>query len=526
MLDRPIIEHLELRVLLQGVTFVPHVDYGTGTDAQGIATADFNGDGIPDIVVANKGDNDISVFMGNGDGTFAPNHNYYTAYYPVAVAAADLTGDGHDDIIVANNTSNSVSVLLNNGDGTFQNHVDYGVGTHPEGIAVADINGDGKQDIVAANFVDNTVSILLGNGDGTFQPQEVLPVGNGPSSVAVADLAGNGREDIITSDLNSHSITILMGNGDGTFKAPLTYNVGTDPESVVVGDLTHNGILDIVTANIRGDTVSVLMGNGNGTFKPAMSFPTGTGPYCAPDSVTIADINSDGIPDLVTADGGFNYAIGNAVAILPGNGDGTFGPPEFYTVGNQPTGVVAADFNGDGKDDIASSNGYDGSFSALVNNTPGVVFSPSINQSGSTLFITGTSQPDTARLHVNNSDSLVVKVDGLRELFPAPSISQVQMSMGGGDDSVFIGKGAPSTIVRGGGGDDTIIAINSASDTLASNKGHDSIEAMNGNDLLKASHGLDTLNTIVAGSGPDSILASGADMLEDTVAGYDHVSTT
>jgi FG-GAP-like repeat/RTX calcium-binding nonapeptide repeat (4 copies) len=515
--EKPTIEQLERRALLSTVSFATHVDTGTGGDSQAIAVADLNGDGIPDVIVANKGDNDITVATGNGDGTFNPIHNYYTQYYPDALAVADLNGDGRPDVIAANNTSNSLSIFLNNDSGNFNGsslapQTIVPVGQHPESIGVGDFNGDGKVDLVTANYADNDISILIGNGDGTFQPQQTIPVAHGPTSVAVGDFAGDGIDDIVVTSLSTHSVQVLMGNGNGTFKPAQTLQVGNDPESVAVGDLTGDGILDIVTANALDDTVSVLLGNGNGTFKPAEAVSVGTGPYCAPVSVTIADVNADGIPDLVTADGNFNYAIGNTVSVMLGNGDGTFGPPQSFTVGNQPSGVAALDVNGDGLDDIVTSNAYDGSLSLLLNNTvdqrlPGFAFNK-----GVLTLVGDPNSPDSFRVNIGNAN-LVARVNGYKRAYSASVVSQVVVLGGPFSDSIFIGPGVPAAQVNGGQGNDTIVAENSVSDTLQGGRGADSITAQNaaGYDLLVGGRGNDTL---IGGSGRDTIAG---------MAGYDSI---
>lgn len=145
----------------------------------GLALSDFNGDGIQDIATGSGYTNEISILLGNGDGTFQDPKQYLAASqgttssgFPgstVAIAAADFNADGKPDLVVVNGGVNTVSILLGNGDGTFQAHVDYPTGTTPSSVTVGDFNGDGKLDLAVTNQDDNTVSILLGNGDGTFK---------------------------------------------------------------------------------------------------------------------------------------------------------------------------------------------------------------------------------------------------------------------------------------------------------------------------------------------------------------------
>ena len=162
-------------------TFGPEEAFPTGNTPRGVAVGDFNGDGQVDIVTANLGDDTATVLLGNGDGTFssgaqqsAPASNLR----PFQVVVADVNGDGIPDIVTANRSDNSVSVLLGNRDGSFQTKETFATGRLPISVAVADVNGDGIPDIVTANYAGADVSVLLGNGDGTFQPHRELPAGS------------------------------------------------------------------------------------------------------------------------------------------------------------------------------------------------------------------------------------------------------------------------------------------------------------------------------------------------------------
>jgi hypothetical protein len=388
-----------------------------GPYADSVAIADLNGDGIPDLVVTNAcqsgyqgycdapgASGEVAVLLGNSDGTFQPAATYSTgAYVATSVAVGDLNGDGVPDLVVANScqyggeqcgyfTAGQVSVLLGNGDGTFQPAVTYSSGgDDANSVAVGDLNGDGYPDLVVVNFDSSSIGVLLGNGDGTFQAPVTYPQGSTyPVSVAIGDLNGDGKLDVVASTYfqiggQDGGVIVLLGNGDGTLQAAVSYSSGGYyPGGVALGDLNGDGHLDVAVANSYGSTghgaVGVLLGNGDGTFQAPFSYSWG-GQQA--NAVTIGDVNGDGHTDLVVAVAcvkdhyGYCYGAG-VVSILLGNGDGTFQTPAVdYPSGGFVAGSVAvADLNGDGRPDIVVSNGcthYDQVSPCRTDGTVGVL---------------------------------------------------------------------------------------------------------------------------------------------------------
>jgi hypothetical protein len=329
-------------------TFQSPVSYAAGQMPLGIVTADLNGDGNLDLAVVDQifGSSSVSVLLGNGDGTFRVPLTATTGSESAQVVAADLNGDGKLDLAVTNADSTTVSILLGNGNGTFQKEVQYNAGFEPNGIATGDLNGDGRLDLVVSDFnlgTSGDVAVLLGNGDGTFQAPVQYTTGNGPTSVVAADFNGDGKLDLAVANYNpyggngSGSVSILLGNGDGSFQAQVPYTTGNDPTDVVVGDLNGDGKLDVVAADTFFGTVSVLFGNGDGTFQNHSDFPTAPSPY----SVAIGDFNRDGRLDLVTPNGSGTSNDMYVLLQVPPNPAVTLSPTSL-SFGTQLVGTASA----------------------------------------------------------------------------------------------------------------------------------------------------------------------------------------
>jgi hypothetical protein len=272
---RPQLILLEDRTL---PSFVAPLSYETGPGAVSVAVRDFNGDGILDLAVANQGSSDVSVLLGNGDGTVQTARNFATGSDPQSVVVGDFNGDGNPDLAVVdyNNNAGTVDVLLGNGDGTFRPARSYAAGGNLRSVAVGDFNGDGIQDLAIANrgnspplFTDGNVSVLVGNGDGTFKPATTYAAGPYPTFVAVGDFNGDGIQDL--SVLGLDGVRVLLGNGDGTFQtSPFSYVVGPGPSSLAVGDFNGDGWANLAVAT-GFNSVSILLNDGNWPSIPQRS---------------------------------------------------------------------------------------------------------------------------------------------------------------------------------------------------------------------------------------------------------------
>jgi hypothetical protein len=349
---RPRLERLEDRTV---PSFIVAGSYPAGKFPDGVAAGDFRDDGILDLAVTASNDGNVNVLLGNGDGTFQSAVSYYVGYQPGGVVVGDFNGDGIPDLAVTKFTypTGKVGVLLGNGDGTFRAQVNYDVSADPISVAVGDFNGDGIQDLAVGTT--GMVSILLGNGDGSFQHAGDYKNGQGSSlgadSVTVADFNGDGVQDIAVANyLVGDTVSVLLGNGDGSFQDPKSFYAGADPEGLASADLNSDGIPDLVAtdyggSNGSGSALSVLLCNGDGSFQAPIQYDVGK----MPDTVAIGDWNGDGVPDLAVG----NDMPTDTLHTLLGNGDGTFQAAESYDAGTQPRAVATGDFNGDGAVDLA-----------------------------------------------------------------------------------------------------------------------------------------------------------------------------
>ncbi len=387
------------------VNFRKAIPYITsGYNPYSVAIADVNGDGKPDLIIANEQQSktdpagSISVMLGKGNGTFHAAVNYSSggesAY---SISIADVNGDGKLDLVVANGclgsdcSTGSVGVLLGNGDGTFKKVRTYSSGAASvfgSHVAVGDLNGDGKLDLAVATTGSGCgsgcppglVAILLGNGDGSFKKAKTYATGGFDAIgwVEIADVNGDKKPDLVVANYCATecsyppvegSVGVLLGKGDGTFKAVKTYPSGGDGAvSAAVADLNKDGKADILVANCGpeacgpgspGGNVGVLIGNGNGTFKPVVNYPAANSPF----DVVAADMNGDGKLDIVVSNWGTPNAGTNAgaVTVLQGKGNGTFRPAQtFPSGGAEAPAVAVADVNDDGRPDIVLACVADG----------------------------------------------------------------------------------------------------------------------------------------------------------------------
>jgi hypothetical protein len=338
-----------------------------------LAAGDLNHSGIPGLAVVSVNNSVPLVYaLGKGNGRFrAWRQDGNVGYAPGFVLLADVDGDGNLDAITTDILAGDLNVTFGDGEGHLYGGKRLLVGGVQSTyiVAVADVNGDGVSDIVGTT--NSGIFVILGKGSRKFA--KAVTFGSGgqsPYGIAVGDLNHDGIPDLIVANYGTEqngdygNVAVLLGKGNGSFDPPVRYPIGKyeDPFWLALGDF--NGNLGVAVTTQNSNAVHVLLGRGDGTLSPPRSFPAGLDPF----DVVSADFNGDGIPDLAVT----NYSNPKPchVSVMLGNGDGTFQPPVQFRVGVSPAQLVVADFNHDGKPDIATINGGDSTISILLNATP------------------------------------------------------------------------------------------------------------------------------------------------------------
>jgi Big-like domain-containing protein/VCBS repeat protein/FG-GAP repeat protein len=390
----------------------------TAFDPVSIATADFNGDGIPDLAYdtadLNGTGTTLHILLGKGDGTYNDAQDIGLPF-PLGgrINIADVNGDGKPDLILggggASTTQGTVATLFGNGDGTFGAPVisTFSVSSGQGGyisteakMGIGDINGDGAVDLVIPDAENTSLYILLGNKTGQFQYSGKIYNGSYPGEAFLADLNGDGRLDLVALGPLGGNATVYLGNGNGTFTSGVTYNLGPGPLNMLLTDLDGDGHLDIVaeayaeTSTQDYPQIVFLHGNPDGTFAAAT-------PIVSPLPATVgmlidaADYNGDGIPDLIVTD-----QVG--IGFLPGKGNLTYGPLVSYLSGpiNNSGNIVFGNLTASGHRDIAM--GAEGGIVELLGNGDGTFSSAPFYDLGNTVGaaaiadFNGDGNPDIA----------------------------------------------------------------------------------------------------------------------------------
>jgi hypothetical protein len=386
-----------VRVVPTPATFGPATSIPVGTNPFAIVAGDFNKDGNLDLAVANRGDNTVSILLGNGDGTFAPSAVITGFNGPASIAVADFNNDGKLDLAVANSFDNlgnaSVTILQGNGDGTFVVKGPFAVGTYPQALIAADFDGDGKMDLAVAiapltlPVTTNNVIVLRGNGNGTFTLLPPLSTNAlTPDSLAAFDFNKDGKPDLAVVNSgggisgNRFSIFLNTSSGPGaiSFMGAINYITGLTPHGIVAGvftDAQGNPTPGVAVPNAGTNTVGVFLADSGGNFTAVTGSPFTVGNTASPVPIAVAaaDLNGDGYLDLAVANNGRTPPNNSesTVTTLMNDAAGSFN--SFITTTSEtnsaPRDIAVGDFNGDGRPDLALANFSTNDVSILLSST-------------------------------------------------------------------------------------------------------------------------------------------------------------
>lgn len=346
-----------------------------GSQPWSIAIAELNNNNKPDVVTTNRSGNSISWALGNADGTFGTVGSTGTsvggAARPTGLFVGDMNKDTFLDVIACNEGQNNVSVLLNSGTGTFSRNNEYSISATaaPQAIVGADLNGDMIPDAITANAGDNNAAYFVGAAASAFTvPPTALTPGatvQSPSAIALSDINKDGKPDLVMANQMTNNISVFLWN-DTTkafvFKANYTTGANTNPRGIVLGDFVGDSNIDaVVSLSVNSPQVAVLTGDGTGTFGTAANFTAGQAGGDSPLGLASGDFDADGVPDIVAALSASNY-----IAVLR-NRNKTPLAPDYFTTGQKPQAVAVGDLNNDGKPDLAIANTGDNQVAILLN---------------------------------------------------------------------------------------------------------------------------------------------------------------
>jgi hypothetical protein len=375
---------------IQNAEIAPKVDLTTLGGPQDIRVSDLDGDGIPDLIVANYTAGSISVFrntsvIGNINIANFVRKDFTSGTGATFISVADLDHDGKQDVIVANQGENTLSIFKNistSGNISFNSPVKIATPATPIGIGIGDFDKNGWLDIVTANHGNGTLSIFTNKGifnaisTNNFSPRFGLITGLNPISMDIADLDGDSKSDIVVANYGSNSISIFKNNyvsgtlAASSFSTKLDFNAGNKPGYVKLGDMDGDSKLDVVVLAEGNNSVGILRNTSTSgvlsstSFASRVNFNTGITPYY----ISVGDLTGNGKLDILVTNFGDGTATVWQNKAIPGSiTSASFFKRLNFKVGTKPYAGLLADIDGDAKTDILVSNTGSNTLSILRN---------------------------------------------------------------------------------------------------------------------------------------------------------------
>lgn len=416
--------------------------FPTGTSPVAVTSIDINKDGFLDLAIANTADSTVSLLMGDGTGQFGTKVDIGVGASPSALVAGNFDGDTYNDLIVVNYSDSNVSVLINDQLGGFTPGASPGTGTSPNGIISGNFNGDSFPDLLVSNSDDNTITFLAGLGNGNFSTGVTYSSVINPSAINVSDLDGDSIQDILVVGVGNRELQILAGLNSGQFG--LEYATAASPQGVNLIDINNNNILDVVVVSPTSKTLQYYLNDGKGK----LSSPT---QISLPDSSTMsigAPLVSRDKQDLIV-----NFPNQAAIGVYLNQGSNTFSTVTKFTVGSGPEYIASGDFNLDGKVDLAVANSTSNSISILLGVGDGSFLGKTDYSTGSTpgyLAIGDINNDNFLDIVVSNRNSATIQIflGNGNGTFQTGIATSVASSPEGIVISDINGDGAPDIIVN------------------------------------------------------------------------------
>lgn len=263
--------------------------------------ADFNHDGEIDLALGSTQGPEVSILIGNGDGTFSPEVTYDADDGVRGLAIIDWDCDGFADLATANRNGSNMAFLRNDGTGIFEDPIFMETGANQETATMAaDFNNDGIMDLGVGAYSGSVVMVLIGDGEGGFEVSATVDVNSNPWMIGCGDVNGDGNCDLVSANAGNSNMSVHLGDGMGGLGAPAYFDTGSFPLAVDLGDLDGDGDLDMISSNYSGDDFTLYENDGTGNFINPITYqnPQNQAGSCA----LFHDRNNDGIMDMTAVD--------------------------------------------------------------------------------------------------------------------------------------------------------------------------------------------------------------------------------